>query len=450
MKGYEYRKLWEKGQSDFEKIDHNKILTKKISESLDHIVHFLEMPREEIMAYQLKRLGEIVDYAYQNIPLYKKKYDAIGYKVGDVKTFEDFERIPLLYKEELIEGFPEQIVKSVEDFKYSTRSSGSSAKFVTIALNLDAIYTDTLQGFRQFIRQSQFEYTKKDRVLFIYTCPWWIHDINGDYRQDFLPTTIDVNEALDYIKKIRPLIISTYPTYLQKFCELGVRLSEYGVKYIIVHSEQSNKKMREAMAADLDVKVVDEYSSEELTRIALECGEGNYHIEEDACYIEVFDKESMKRIDNGTGIVVGTNLLNTATPIIRYWQNDIVTINSTAKCRCGCNGRVITEVKGREMDCIISNGEKVPASAFMDLAYNWFLINKIPVMGMKYQFHQVEKNELKVYLQKGTFNLLEKDIELMKNSIYQLVSKDIHVSIEFTNEFVQNSIKFKPVLREQF
>ena len=204
------------------------------------------------------------------------------------------------------------------------------------------------------------------------------------------------------------------------------------------------------MAADLDVKVVDEYSSEELTRIALECGEGNYHIEEDACYIEVFDKESMKRIDNGTGIVVGTNLLNTATPIIRYWQNDIVTINSTAKCRCGCNGRVITEVKGREMDCIISNGEKVPASAFMDLAYNWFLINKIPVMGMKYQFHQVEKNELKVYLQKGTFNLLEKDIELMKNSIYQLVSKDIHVSIEFTNEFVQNSIKFKPVLREQF
>ena len=164
MKGYEYRKLWEKGQSDFEKIDHNKILTKKISESLDHIVHFLEMPREEIMAYQLKRLGEIVDYAYQNIPLYKKKYDAIGYKVGDVKTFEDFERIPLLYKEELIEGFPEQIVKSVEDFKYSTRSSGSSAKFVTIALNLDAIYTDTLQGFRQFIRQSQFEYTKKDRV----------------------------------------------------------------------------------------------------------------------------------------------------------------------------------------------------------------------------------------------------------------------------------------------
>lgn len=450
MKDYEYKELWEKGQSEFLSIDHNTILKEKIHKDLDKIIRFPERTVEEIKAYQLKKLSELVDYAYANIPLYKQKYSKIGYKLGDIKSFEDFEKLPILYKEELIEGFPNQIVKDVNDFKYSTRSSGSSAKFVTIALDLDSIYTDTLQGIRQFIRQSDFEYKKGDKVLFIYTCPWWIQNIDGDYQQDFLPTTTDVRAALEYIKQTKPLIISTYPTYLQKFCELKVKLYDYGVHYVIVHSEQSNKKIRDAMEKELGVKVVDEYSSEELTRIALECREGKYHIEEDACYIEILDRVTKQKIEEGMGIVVGTNLLNKATPIIRYWQNDLATIHTSEKCCCGCNGRVITEIQGREMDCILSDGKIVPASAFMDLAYNWFLTNKVPVMGMKYQFHQTAKNELKVYLQKGIYTLTKNNLDDMKESIYQLVSRNMKISIEFTNKFVQNTIKFKPVLRDQF
>ena len=56
----------------------------------------------------------------------------------------------------------------------------------------------------------------------------------------------------------------------------------------------------------------------ELTRIALECKNSNYHLEEDSCYVEVLNQN--KIIRNGTGVVVGTNLLNMATPIIRYYQ----------------------------------------------------------------------------------------------------------------------------------
>ncbi len=450
MKDYEYKKLWEQGQKEFMQIDHTSILKKRIDDELKNIVSFPEKTEEEIKAYQLKKLSELVDYAYTNIPLYKEKYSKIGYKIGDIKSFEDFEKLPILYKEELIEGFPDKIVRNLRDFKYSTRSSGSSAKFVTIALDLDAIYTDTLQGIRQFFRQSEFKYKKEDKVLFIYTCPWWIKDIDGYYQQDFLPTTTDVKEALEYIKKIKPLIISTYPTYLQKFCESGVKLCDYGVEYVIVHSEQSNKNIRDAMAKELGVKVLDEYSSEELTRIALECKEGCYHIEEDACYIEILDKNTKKKIENGEGMVVGTNLLNKATPIIRYWQNDIATINTSKTCTCGCNGRIITEIQGREMDCILSEGKMIPASAFMDIAYNWFLKNRISVMGMKYQFHQTSENELKIYIEKGVYELLQKDLDAMKESVYQLVSRSMKITIKFTDTFIQNTVKFKPVLREKF
>ena len=67
---------------------------------------------------------------------------------------DDFFKLPYLHKEELIEGFPDAIVKDVNDFVLSTRSSGSSGKFVTIAVSEEAIYKDTLQTVRQFNMQS--------------------------------------------------------------------------------------------------------------------------------------------------------------------------------------------------------------------------------------------------------------------------------------------------------
>ncbi len=446
MKSSHYRALQQKEKIQFNAIDHNIAIEKLMSSSFEDILVFAQNDYETIRQYQLSRLSYLVDYAYQNIPLYRKKYSEIGYALGDIKTFYDFEKLPLLTKDELIQGFPNEIVKNIEDFTYSTRSSGSSGKFVTLAVNLQAIYLDTLQGIRQFVMQSDKTYKKENRVLYIYTCPWWIKNISGNYVLDFLPTTTLPQDALEHIKKTQPLIISTYPTYLQRLCELDIKLSDYGVKYVIVHSEQSTKEMRAKMGAKLGVTVYDEYSSEELTRIALECKNANYHIEEDACYVEVVNPQTKEVIKNGTGVVVGTNLLNTATPIIRYYLGDIVNIQTNKKCDCGHHGRIITELQGREMDCIISGNDLIPASAFMDLAYNWFLTNKIPIHGIRYQIAQVEKNKLIVYLMKGLYELTPDDLNAIKESLYKLVSREMQISVQFTDNFIYKSTKFKPVI----
>lgn len=446
MNDLEYRKLKEKGGVAFRNIDHEAYWNKNLDSRLNGIVDFLKKDQNDLKNYQLEKLSEIVDYAYQNIPLYKKKYDAVGYKVGSIKTFEDFEKLPLLYKDELIEGFPNEIVKDINDFKFSTRSSGSSGKFVTLSVDIDAIYTDTLQGIRQFIWQSNNDYSPNDTVLFIYTCPWWIQQIQGKYKLDYLPTTTKIEDAIQHIKQTRPFMISTYPTYLQKFCDHNIKLSDFGVKYVIVHSEQSSSELRKEMAKQLDVTVYDEYSSEELTRIALECPNYKYHLEEDACYIEVMDIETNMKIENGTGVVVGTNLLNKATPIIRYYLGDIVTIDSNEKCTCGNHGRILTKIQGRQMDCILSDGKSIPASSFMDLAYNWYLTFKIPLQGIRYQIVQVATDEVHVCLMKGLYELSENDLETIKQSMYSLVSTNMKVVVKYTDNFIYKSNKFKPVI----
>ncbi len=442
----EYIDLIKKGKSYMTLPVHDEKLQKQLEESGSNLMTFLNQPLEDIRKWQLKRLSYLVDYAFDNIPLYRKKYSEVGYVKGSIKTWDDFFKLPYLYKEELIEGFPNEIVKDVNDFVLSTRSSGSSGEFVTIAVSEEAIYKDTLQTIRQFNMQSGGRYCAEDTILYIYTCPWWVNNVGGKYKQDYLPTTTKVEETVKYIMETKPRYISTYPTYLEKIASTGVKLSNYGVELVIVHSEQSNAKQRNMLAELLDVNVLDEYSSEELTRIALECPKHHYHLEEDACFIEIVDKNGKKLPNGEIGIVVGTNLLNTATPIIRYIQGDLVKITTHEKCTCGDNGRIIEGVKGRNMDSIITDtGESIPASCFMDIAYNWFLVYNIPVHGLKYQFVQTKIGKLDLYIIEGKYTL---DIPTIKESIYTLVPRTTEVVVHKVNKLpYDQGTKYRSVIR---
>lgn len=441
----EYIALRKRGESYMLEPIHDERLKKQLALTGKELFNFLQQPLEDIRQWQLKRISYLVDYAFENIPLYRDKYSKVGYVKGSIKTWDDFYKLPYLRKEELIEGFPGKIVKDVDDFVLSTRSSGSSGKFVTIAVSEDAIYKDTLQTVRQFNMQSGQNYKPEDTILYIYTCPWWVDNIGGNYKQDYLPTTTKVDVAINHIKATRPRYISTYPTYLEKIASTGVKLSDYGVELVIVHSEQSDAKQRKMLAEALDVEVLDEYSSEELTRIALECPKHHYHLEEDACFIEIIDEKGNKLPDGEVGLVVGTNLLNTATPIIRYIQGDLAKITNEQECDCGNKGRIIEGVKGRNMDSIITDtGECIPASCFMDIAYNWFLVYEIPVHGLKYQFVQTEIGTLDLYLIEGEYSL---DLNVVRKAIYTLVPETTKVTVHKVDKLpYDNGTKYRPVI----
>lgn len=442
----DYISMKENSKVIFKDNIHQNKVKEIMKEEWENIRNFPYQDYNKIKEWQLKRISYIVDYAYENIPLYRKKYDAVGFKKGSIKSWEDYDKLPILTKEELINGFPNEIVKNIDDFNISTRSSGSSGKFVTLAVSTDAIYNDTIQGFRQYCLQSNDRYKLDDMVLFIYTCPWWITKIDGIYRSEFLPTTTKIEDAVDKIKKLKPKIISTYPTYLERISATGIDLSQYGVDTVIVHSEQSSRQFREELEKELNVKIVDEYSSEELTRIALECPYHNYHLEEDACYVEAVDPETFKKVKNGNpGILIGTNLLNLSTPIIKYNQGDLVILDEPVECNCNNKCRTMKKIQGRFMDSVVTNtGELIPASSFMDIAYNWFLEFNIPVHGLRYQFVQYSSDELVLYLIKGHFDL---DLDIIRKSIYLLIPKSMELKIEIVDNFpIIKGQKYRPVI----
>jgi len=85
-----------------------------------------------------------------------------------------------------------------------------------------------------------------------------------------------------------------------------------------------------------------------------ECERMRFHVDEDFAATEFIPSG-----DGQTCRVVGTNLSNPATPLVRYDVGDMVTLWPEG-CSCGRPGRVICRLDGRIEDYVtLSDGTKV-------------------------------------------------------------------------------------------
>ncbi|MBL4837257.1 MAG: hypothetical protein JKY34_06725 [Kordiimonadaceae bacterium] len=66
----------------------------------------LAASRDEISALQLRKLQWAIRYAYENVPLYKKKYDAAEVHPDDLRHLEDLAKFPFTTKEDLRQSSP--------------------------------------------------------------------------------------------------------------------------------------------------------------------------------------------------------------------------------------------------------------------------------------------------------------------------------------------------------
>lgn len=59
------------------------------------------LSREEVERVRIRRLRKQLKYCYTHSNFYRRKFDEVGFLPGDIKTWEDFRKIPpLMDKEE--------------------------------------------------------------------------------------------------------------------------------------------------------------------------------------------------------------------------------------------------------------------------------------------------------------------------------------------------------------
>ncbi len=60
----------------------------------------------ELRAHQLERLRWTLQHSYDNVPVYRQKFDALGVHPGDLKSLEDLAKFPFTGKSDLRDNYP--------------------------------------------------------------------------------------------------------------------------------------------------------------------------------------------------------------------------------------------------------------------------------------------------------------------------------------------------------
>ncbi len=189
--------------------------------------------------------------------------------------------------------------------------------------------------------------------------PYWRINVPG--RQVLFSTyhlsPESVSSYVCEMRRRRLTWLHGYPSVLSQIASLiveqGIELG-YEVKWITTGAESLLPFQRAVIRRAFGVEPREHYGMAEGVANFSECPLGRLHVDEDFSAVEF-----LATSDPQLFRVVGTNLSNWATPLVRYEMSDLAKI-SDASCPCGRPGRIVDSVDGRKEDYVVlRDGSKV-------------------------------------------------------------------------------------------
>lgn len=321
--------------------------------------------------YRLRMLQRLVRHAERAVPLYREKFRAAGVTARDLRSIGDFAHFPTTTKDEVLAAFPEGCLERELDPQrclYS-KSSGSTGTVLDVVHRADRV---AIQGLAMNRLLSLYgPYLPWDRFVYVYTAPYPAASLFGAWPMIFVPTLSSVRELASTLLEVKPALLACYPSHLRALADdLGpARARSLGLRAISVSSEASTARERRSLGNVFGCGVFDEYSTEELTRVAAQCRYGTYHLFEDVTYVEILDEDG--KPTTNVGHVVGTYLHNEAMPFIRYRQGDLARVSHRA-CACGSRFRSLDELAGRALSSFtLPSGRVLTSGYLLDASYSF-------------------------------------------------------------------------------
>jgi len=326
--------------------------------------------RPALDGFALRRSRAMAIHAATHVPLYRERYAAAGVDPSSIRDWAGFEQLPLMDKAAVRDGYPDRSVAEGADLRgcILSTSSGSSGVMMTIPHRADRLWPYLISSQRMLRWASGDHYPFWYRQAYVYTSEYPLLRVPGFYPLTFIPTAAEPERILEALERVRPHLLHTYPTVLRDLVALAPqRMAALRLRGVSVGSELSTQAERDGWGAVLGVPVRDEYSTEELGRIASQCPEGRYHLHADVVHTEIVDEEG--RPTEGTGEVVGTELHNRTIPFVRYRQGDLARI-SDEPCPCRRHTRLLVDLVGRRNDgFLLRDGRMLPAGFLLDVSY---------------------------------------------------------------------------------
>jgi phenylacetate-CoA ligase len=322
--------------------------------------------RDALRATQLRR---VLAHAYHRVPFYRALFDRHGIRPGDIHTVSDLAVVPLTSKAEL-SAVPvgDRLADGADRARLITRStSGSDGRPFTI--HRTWLEQTVLGAFRARV-QVQLGLKPTDRVVsFGALRPPHPADSRvlgralhalGVYRRWRLDAFRDVDALVDEARRLRPDVLSGYPSVLARIAEnLHIHaFRDLRPRLLFSGGEVLSPVLRRTIEEGFNAPVFDLYGCHEFNLVAWQCPQGSaLHTCDDAHIVEVLHGDRPAR-EGESGEVVVTSLYSYAMPLIRYRLGDTA-VRGATPCACGRHLGTIQEIEGRVFERLMLPGGRV-------------------------------------------------------------------------------------------
>ncbi|MBV8260817.1 MAG: phenylacetate--CoA ligase [Paraburkholderia sp.] len=324
--------------------------------------------RDELAALQLERLKWSLNHAYENSPVYRRKFDEAGVHPSQVQSLADLARFPFTTKKDLRDNYPfGMFAVPQEQISRIHASSGTTGKPTVVAYTARDIDTWANLVARS-VRAAGAR--RGDKVHISYGYGLFTGGLGAHYGAERAGLTVipfgggQTEKQVQLIQDFRPDIIMVTPSYMLAIADemerQGIDPATCSLRIGIFGAEPWTNDMRTAIEHRMGITAVDIYGLSEVMGpgVASECAEtkDGPTIWEDHFYPEIINPETGEVLPDGEfGELVFTSLTKEALPIIRYRTRDLTRLlPGTARTM-----RRMEKITGRSDDMLIIRGVNV-------------------------------------------------------------------------------------------
>lgn len=329
------------------------------------------MPREELETLQLRRLQDVCNRVYANVPFYHRRFDELGVKPSDIRTLDDLKRLPFTTKQDMRNNFPYGLFAVPrENIVRLHASSGTTGKA-------------TVSGYTQrdinnwadlFARCLTMAGANSDDFIHVsYGYGLFTGGLGAHYGAERLGATVipmsggATKRQVQLMRDFGSTVLCCTPSYAlflyDAGIESGIDIGKLPLRIGVFGAEPWTEEMRADIERKMRIDALNIYGLSEVMGpgVAMECVDAKkgMHIQEDHFLAEIIDPITGEQLPDGeTGELVLTTLTKEGSPLIRYRTRDITSFDMTPCC-CGRTFKRVNRFTGRSDDMLIIRGVNV-------------------------------------------------------------------------------------------
>ncbi len=400
------------------------------------------MSRSKMRELQSKRLCELVERVYKNVPFYREKMDAIGLKPTDIKSIEDIAKLPFTSKQDLRDNYPFGLFAvPMKEIVRIHASSGTTGKPTTVG------YTrNDLEIWKEVVSRSfsMCGIGTDDVMQVAYGYGLFTGGLGAHYGAEEVGASVipisggNTRRQLQLMSDYGSTVLACTPSYALHLAdampEYGYSLSDIKLKKGVFGAEPWTENMRIELEKKWGIRAYDIYGLSEIMGpgVSNDCEHHvGLHVHEDHFYPEVVHPETNEPLSEGEeGELVFTTLTKEGIPLIRYNTRDLSTLYFE-KCSCGRTLVRMKKITGRSDDMLIIRGVNLFPSQIEHVLLD---MGETSAHYMLYvdRHNNLDTLELQVELDESKLTDTIKDLQYLSKRIQHALNSAIGLSVKVT------------------